>query len=283
MRYALCLPNAGVCDPRTLGELAKRAEDAGWDSLFIEDYIVYQAQPIPTYDPWVCLASIALHTDTIRIGTLVTPASRRRPWKLAAEAVSIDHLSNGRLTLGIGLGDATEPGFTSVGESLEARQRAQLVDESLAILDGLWQARPFSFRGRHFKIDDLTLAPSPIQRPRIPIWIGGGWPNAGLRARLPKWDGSCAYKHPVESGEDMSPSDVAELVEWVRTVRGSLNGYAVAVGGRARGEDWERERNHIASVHEAGATDWMEWAPPGELEDMRRIASREPLRAEGRR
>ncbi|MDP9225611.1 MAG: LLM class flavin-dependent oxidoreductase [Actinomycetota bacterium] len=278
MNYALCLPNAGVCGPRTLGELARQAEGAGWDAVFIEDYLVYQSTDAPTYDPWVCLASIALHTRKIRIGTLVTPPSRRRPWKLAAEATSVDHLSNGRLILGVGLGDTTEPGFTAVGEQLEGRVRAEMVDESLAILDGLWRGLPFSFRGEHFTIEDLTLRPPPLQQPRIPIWIGGGWPNAGLRRRLPRWDGSCAYKHPAESGEDMTPADVAQLAQLVSDERGSLDGYDIAVGGRRRGDDWQRERDHIAAVEEAGATYWMEWAPPGELEEMRNVSAREPLR-----
>jgi alkanesulfonate monooxygenase SsuD/methylene tetrahydromethanopterin reductase-like flavin-dependent oxidoreductase (luciferase family) len=278
MKHALCLPNAGECDPRTLGELAKQAQDAGWDSVFIEDYIVYQATELPTYDPWVCLASMALHTDTVQLGTLVTPPSRRRPWKLAAEATSVDHLSNGRLIVGIGLGDTTEPGFTAVGEDLEARVRAELVDESLAILDGLWRGTPFSFQGQHFTIDDLTLRPRPVQRPRIPLWIGGGWPNMGLKRRLPRWDGSCAYKHPVESGKDMMPDDIRDLAATVLAVRGSLEGFTIAVGGRRRADDWERERDHIASVHEAGANVWMEWAPPSDLKEMHRMAEREPLR-----
>jgi alkanesulfonate monooxygenase SsuD/methylene tetrahydromethanopterin reductase-like flavin-dependent oxidoreductase (luciferase family) len=279
MKYALCLPNAGACDPRTLGELGKRAEDAGWDAVFLEDYIVYQAQEIPTFDPWVSLASLALHTDTVRLGTLVSPLSRRRPWKLAAEAVSIDHLSKGRLILGAGLGDSKEPGFAAVGERLEARVRAELLDEGLMIIDGLWKGGPVSFQGKHFTVKELTVGPRPVQRPRIPIWIGGGWPNPGLRRRLPRWDGSCAYKNPVESGNDMMPSDIRALAEVVRSERGSLDGYEIAVGGRRRADDWKRERDHIAAVQEAGATYWMEWTPPVELEGLRKIASREPLKA----
>jgi alkanesulfonate monooxygenase SsuD/methylene tetrahydromethanopterin reductase-like flavin-dependent oxidoreductase (luciferase family) len=278
MKYGLCLPNAGVCDPRTLGELAKRAEDAGWDAVFIEDYLVYQSMDIATYDPWVCLASMTLQTEAVRLGTLVTPPSRRRPWKLAAEAVSIDQLSNGRLILGVGLGDTNEPGFTAVGEELDARVRAELLDESLTILDGLWTGDAFSFHGKHFTIDALTLAPRPVQRPRIPIWVGGGWPNAGLRRRLPKWDGSCAYKHPPESGQLMTPADVRAIALLVERERGSLHGYEIAVGGNRRGDDWDGERMHIAAVEEAGATYWLEWAPPGESETMRELASREPLR-----
>jgi alkanesulfonate monooxygenase SsuD/methylene tetrahydromethanopterin reductase-like flavin-dependent oxidoreductase (luciferase family) len=278
MKFALCLPNAGACDPRTLGELGQRAEKAGWDAVFIEDYIVYQAKAIPTFDPWVSLASLALHTDTVRLGTLVSPLSRRRPWKLAAEAVSIDHLSKGRLILGVGLGDTNDPGFTAVGERLEAKVRAQLLDEALVLIDRLWSAEPVSFHGKHFRVDNLTLRPRPVQLPRIPIWIGGGWPNAGLRRRLPRWDGSCAYKAPVESEADMTPSDIRALVDLVRSERGSLLGFEIAVGGRRRAGDWNRERKHIAAVQEAGATYWMEWAPPAGLDELRQIASRHPLK-----
>jgi alkanesulfonate monooxygenase SsuD/methylene tetrahydromethanopterin reductase-like flavin-dependent oxidoreductase (luciferase family) len=279
MRYALCLPNAGPCDPRTLGELGNRAEDAGWDAVFIEDYIGYQAQDIPTFDPWVSLASLALHTDTVRLGTLVSPLSRRRPWKLAAEAMSIDHLSRGRLILGVGLGDTNDPGFTAVGERVEAKVRAELLDEGLTLVDRLWRGEPVSFHGQHFTVEQLTLRPRPVQSPRIPIWIGGGWPNAGLRRRLPRWDGSCAYKAPVESGADMTPSDIRALADLVKSERGFLDGYEIAVGGRRRAEDWTRERKHIAAVQEAGATYWMEWAPPVGLEELRQVASREPLKA----
>jgi alkanesulfonate monooxygenase SsuD/methylene tetrahydromethanopterin reductase-like flavin-dependent oxidoreductase (luciferase family) len=107
MRYGLCLPNGGACaDARTLAELAHLAEEAGWDGVFLEDYIVWQGhQDAPTYDPWVALAAMALRTEKIRLGTQVTPLSRRRPWKVARETVTLDHLSNGRLILGVGLGD----------------------------------------------------------------------------------------------------------------------------------------------------------------------------------
>ncbi len=86
MQYGLCLPNAGPWgDARTLGELAQVAEEAGWDGLFLEDYIVWQGhQGTPTYDPWMILAVMALRTERIRLGTTVTPLPRRRPWKLAS-------------------------------------------------------------------------------------------------------------------------------------------------------------------------------------------------------
>ncbi len=139
MRYGLELPNAGVGgDARTLGDLAQLAEAAGWDGIFLEDYLVWQGQAgVPTYDPWVALAAMAMRTQRIRLGTMVTPLSRRRPWKLAREAATLDHLSNGRLILGVGLGDIADQGFSNVGETTDLRQRARVVDEALEILAGL--------------------------------------------------------------------------------------------------------------------------------------------------
>src|SRR5438270_9700615 len=133
MYYGLELPNAGPCgDARTLAELAALAEAAGWDGVFLEDYIVHwTAADVPTYDPWIALAAMALNTQQVRLGTTVTPLSRRRPWKLAREAVTLDHLSGGRLTLGVGLGDLGERGLGASGEALNNQERSALLDETL--------------------------------------------------------------------------------------------------------------------------------------------------------
>ena len=133
MRYSLNLPNGGACaDARTLAELAHDAEEAGWDGVFLEDYILYQGvSGTPTFDPWVALAAMALRTNRILLGTDVTPLPRRRPWKLARETVTLDHLSNGRLVLGVGLGDSPETSFTHFGEVTDTRQRARMLDEAL--------------------------------------------------------------------------------------------------------------------------------------------------------
>ena len=280
MKYALCLPNAGSCDPWTLGRLGADAEDAGWDAVFLEDYVVYQAMSIPTFDPWISLASIASSTRRVRIGLMVSALPRRRPWKLAAEAMSLDHLSQGRMILGAGLGDTNEPGFTAVGEALAPRARGQLVDESLEIIAGLWTAEPLTFEGAHYHVKGLTLRPAPLQKPRIPIWIGGGWPNPGVARRIARWDGSCAYKHPVESEQDMMPEDVREMVGYVAAARDGTNNFDIAVGGRQRKQDWERERAHIAALEAAGATWWMEWIRPKGLDETRSDVVRGPLRIE---
>jgi alkanesulfonate monooxygenase SsuD/methylene tetrahydromethanopterin reductase-like flavin-dependent oxidoreductase (luciferase family) len=142
MRYGLCFPNGGACaDARTLAELAHLAEGAGWDGVFLEDYIVWQGhQDAPTYDPWVALAAMAMQTEKIRLGTQVTPLSRRRPWKVARETVTLDHLSNGRLILGVGLGDTSiDVSFTHFAEVTDARQRSQMLDQALDVLVGLWK------------------------------------------------------------------------------------------------------------------------------------------------
>jgi alkanesulfonate monooxygenase SsuD/methylene tetrahydromethanopterin reductase-like flavin-dependent oxidoreductase (luciferase family) len=206
---------------------------------------------------------------------------RRRPWKLAREATTLDHLSGGRVVLGIGLGDANDPGFSAVGEATDARTRAQLVDESLAIIDGLWTGDSFSFSGRHFQVAEMTFLPTPIQEPRIPIWIGGGWPNPSLKRRAPHWDGICAY---VDTGkpdgwEDHSPAYVAEVKELVAAERGSADGYDIVTGGRSRSEDWGKDRDIILRLQQAGATWWVEYI--GAEEDLgahREAVARGPLR-----
>jgi alkanesulfonate monooxygenase SsuD/methylene tetrahydromethanopterin reductase-like flavin-dependent oxidoreductase (luciferase family) len=119
----------------------------GWDGVFLEDYIGYQGMGIPTFDPWIELASIASATTAIKLGIQVAALPRRRPWKLAGEAVTLDHLSGGRLILGVGLGDvSTDPGFNAVGEPTDVQTRAELLDESLDIIAGLWTAEPFPMR-----------------------------------------------------------------------------------------------------------------------------------------
>jgi alkanesulfonate monooxygenase SsuD/methylene tetrahydromethanopterin reductase-like flavin-dependent oxidoreductase (luciferase family) len=215
MRFGLCLPNGGACgDARTLAEFAHLAEQTGWDGVFLEDYIVWQGhQDIPTYDPWVALAAMALRTERIRLGTTVTPLARRRPWKLARETVTLDHLSNGRLILGVGLGDTSmDISFAHFGEVTDARQRARILDGALDVLVGLWSGQPFSYQGEYYHVREVTLLPRPVQTPRIPIWIGGGWPLKGPTQRAVRWDGSCMYKHTSGGPwEDWTPDDVRSL------------------------------------------------------------------------
>jgi alkanesulfonate monooxygenase SsuD/methylene tetrahydromethanopterin reductase-like flavin-dependent oxidoreductase (luciferase family) len=280
MHYGLSLPNGAVV-ARTLVDFGALAEAAGWDGVFLEDYIVYQnRQDVPTHDPWAILAGMALRTERVRLGTEVTPLPRRRPWKLARETATVDHLSNGRLILAVGIGDVAEPGFRQFEET-DAKRRAELLDEGLEVLAGLWSGEPFSYSGRRYRVDDVTFLPPPVQRPRIPIWVGGGYPLKGPLERAARWDGACLYKHPP--GEDerrMMPDDVRTLKRFIESRRTAGGTYDIAVGGHRRDADWDAERAHIRSVAEAGATWWVEWVPPDEPAKMRAAIERGPLRAD---
>ena len=285
MQYCLNLPNGGAGgDARTLGELAALAEDAGWDAVLLEDYLVYQnRQDLPTYDPWIALAVMALRTQQIRLGTEVTPLARRRPWKVAREAVTLDHLSGGRLILAVGLGLASDASFSRFGEITDDRQRAAMLDEALDVLVGLWSGEPFSYTGQHYRVREVTFLPRPVQRPRIPIWVGGGYPNLGPLRRAARWDGACLYRAPAagsaqDTGEGLTPEDVRAVRSYVQQRRGAAAPFDIVAGGPQRRADWDQERARIRALADAGATWWVEWVPPVDLETMRAAIVRRPLR-----
>jgi alkanesulfonate monooxygenase SsuD/methylene tetrahydromethanopterin reductase-like flavin-dependent oxidoreductase (luciferase family) len=284
MKYALDLASAGAAgDPHSMGELAHIAEESGWDGVFLEDYIIWQSHPdVPTYDPWITLAAMAVRTQRLRLGTMVTPIARRRPWKLAQELASLDHLSNGRMILGVGLGDTGESigsdlSFAHFGEVLDPRQRARMLDEGLEIIALAWRGEPFSFEGEIYKIHDVRMLPKPVQQPRIPIWVGGGYPKRGPVARALRWDGSCMYK---QQGHWMQPEDVRLLRERLIAERGTAENYEISIGGAQRWEDENEQRAYMASVAAEGATWWHDYIPPnvGDFEVQRQMIERGPLR-----
>ncbi len=187
MKYGIYLPNFGPFgDAHVLAGLAQDAENSGWDGFFIWDHIA--GMGLPFVDTWVALAAIALDTHHIRVGTTVTPLPRRRPWKLARETVSVDHLSNGRLILGVGIGGADWE-WGDLGEQTDLKIRGEMLDEGLAILAGLWVGEPFQFEGKYYHIKKTQFLPKPVQRPRIPVWVGGLWPHKAPFRRAARWDG----------------------------------------------------------------------------------------------
>lgn len=186
------MPNYGKIfgNARNLAEIAKKAEDVGWDGFFIFDHIlVDKSGKYPIVDPWVALSAIAMNTKNIQFGTTVTPLPRRRPWKLARETVSIDHLSNGRLILSVGLGTPPDAEYGAFNEEIDAKIRAQMLDEGLDVLFGLWSGKSFSYDGKHYKINNVKFVPKPIQQPRITVWGAGFWPSKAPFIRAARLDG----------------------------------------------------------------------------------------------
>ena len=162
-----------LADPRLLAELAARAEARGWDGFFVWDHVVYREPVRAILDPWVALSAIAVATERVRIGPLVTPLARRRPHKLARETATLDLLSGGRLVLGAGLGGDAYGEFSRFGDPGDPRERARALDAGLHALTGYWE----------------TFEPRPVQRPRIPVWLAGRWPNRRPVRRAARWDG----------------------------------------------------------------------------------------------
>jgi alkanesulfonate monooxygenase SsuD/methylene tetrahydromethanopterin reductase-like flavin-dependent oxidoreductase (luciferase family) len=264
MQYGVTLPLSGFDgDVQRLIEAAHIAEEEGWDGIFLEDYIVYWSTPGITYDPWLVLAAIATRTKRIRLGLSVTPLSRRRPWKVAREALTLDHLSNGRLILGFGLGDDQDKGFTSFGDVADRKQRAELLDEGLDILAGLMSGKPFSYTGKHYKVDEVTFLPQPVQQSRIPIWIGGFWPHKAPARRAARWDGFLPASKPDENGDSFpKPADIQTIKAFVAEHRTSTTPFDIGVGGTTSGNDPHGAYTQIEPLIEAGATWWCEFALP---------------------
>ena len=180
LRRALAVPPF-TDDPAGVIGLGVAAEQAGFDGFFLWDHLVFAdtGQGPPILDPWQILAVVATQTSRIRLGTMITPVPRRRPWQLAKETVTLDRLSGGRVILGVGLGSPPYADFGIFHEPTANRERAALLDEGLEVLAGLWTGERFSYQGTHFTLDPVRFSPVPVQQPRIPVWVGGVLPAAG--------------------------------------------------------------------------------------------------------
>ncbi len=273
MHYGFTIPCG---DPQTLPELAYEAERAGWDGVFIPDCISIETPDVPaapTYDPWVMLAAMITRTRRLRLGTMVTPLSRRRPWKLARETMTLDHLSNGRLILSVGLGAAgDDAGFYKVGEEMDRKVRAQMLDEGLEIVTGLWSGQPFSFQGKHYQVQETTFLPPPVQSPRIPIWVVGVWPRMRSIQRALRWDGIIPAKMDTDGTPiAITPGDIQAIKTAIVEQRPQKTPFDIVVEGRTPGDDREQAITKILPYAEAGVTWWLEsmWSAPNGVDDVR--------------
>jgi alkanesulfonate monooxygenase SsuD/methylene tetrahydromethanopterin reductase-like flavin-dependent oxidoreductase (luciferase family) len=242
------VPFGEYSDPRPVVALARAAEDAGWEAIWLWDHVVF---PYGAGDPWITLAAVATATTDLKLVTGVAPLPRYRPHLLARMLTALDRLSQGRVIFGTGAG--VDFDFTPFGEAVAARTRAAMLDEGLELLAKLLSGAETTHHGAHYTAEAVQLAPSPVQQPRIPVWIGGG-SLAALR-RAAQWDGWIIGAIDEQQTITLTPEQLAAQVATIRRYRSADTPFDVAVDGvSAAGDDGALAREYA----EAGATWWFE-------------------------
>lgn len=262
-------------DPELAVELAPLAEASGWDGFFVWEGIW-------ATDPWAMLAAAAMVTERIRLGTMLTPVPRRRPWELAGQTMTVDRLSNGRVILSAGLGVPAEfeHRFWIFEDDPGRKVRAELLDEGLEMMHELWQGEPFEFEGEHYRAErtDTMLPPAIVQQPRIPTWVVGVWPRMKSMRRVARYDGwipnyappNASGVDPLEQQRTYTPEIAAEAIAWIRDER-ERSGlgdrpFDITQEGTTSGTDAEADAAVVRPWAEAGVTWWLEadWNVPAE-------------------
>ena len=259
-------------------DLTREAEAAGWDGVFTWDAI--SIGETDTYDPWTLLGAMATVTSRVTLGAMIFPLARRRPWKVAREAMTVDHLSKGRLVIPVALGVTDDGGFSRVStDSPDRKTRAQKLDETLEILDLAWSGEKVSFEGEHYQMRDMVFRPTPVQRPRIPIWVVASWPHERSLRRAVQWDGmlpsvSAAPFDPIP------PETLAEIRDWIHAHRNAEGPFDIVLEGKTDGADHEATRARLRPLTEAGATWWIEsrWDEQETVESLRERIRQGPPR-----
>jgi alkanesulfonate monooxygenase SsuD/methylene tetrahydromethanopterin reductase-like flavin-dependent oxidoreductase (luciferase family) len=256
--FGLGVPNGGdFSNPRRIAELATKAEAAGWDGFFLWDHVIRRPPWKAMIDPWVTLAAVAVATEKMIIGPMVTPLARRRTSVLARETATLDILSNGRLRLGVGLG-APDDEFTRFGESADPKLRAQVLDESLELLELLWSGQTVNFVGEHVMADGVQFLPRPVDG-RVPIWVAGGWPGGAPFRRAARYDG--VWPIP-KIGRDLPIDEFAACINAVHEYReraGRLDSdFDSIFTGRTPSPDDSASLDSINRLADAGMTWWIE-------------------------
>jgi alkanesulfonate monooxygenase SsuD/methylene tetrahydromethanopterin reductase-like flavin-dependent oxidoreductase (luciferase family) len=216
-RAIFVAPFEELSEPALVAELAEKAERRGFDGFFVWDHVAYREPVKALADPWVTLAAVAMRTERVRIGPLVTPLARRRPHQLARETVTLDRLCRGRLILGVGLGSEVTPEFdpAKFGEEGDPKARARLLDDGLDRLLAYW---------------DGGFEPRPVQRPRIPIWVAGRWPKRRPLKRAARYEGLFPIDLP-------GPEALAEFAAEIAVLREGNDGPFDLVAEHAAGDD----------------------------------------------
>lgn len=262
MKYGFVLPYG---DARIAADFAFEAEQAGWDGFFVWE-------PVWGWEAWMLLTAAAMRTQRLKLGTMITPVSRMRPWELASKTVTLDHLSNGRVILSVGLG-AVDTGFAEFSEVIDRKTRAELLDEGLDILTGLWRGQPFNYEGKHYRIKETKFfaPPPPVQQPRIPIWVVGAWPKEKSMQRALRYDGLLPnVMNEQGQHQPATPEAIREIAAYVKTHRAATTPFDIVVEGKTPGDDQDAARSIVQSWMDAGATWWIEalWGAPDQPIDL---------------
>lgn len=258
MKFGFVIPGGSTPE---IVQLASELEEAGWDGAFYYDD-VYTDAKTEMSAAWPIMAAMAVTTKRIRIGSLLTAVGRRRPWELARESVTVDWLSGGRLILPTGLGWAGDGAYTRAGIPNDRKVRAEMLDEGLEILDGLWSGKPFRFNGTHNQIKTMRFIPGPLQRPRIPIWVVGAWGRPKSMRRVLKYDGLIpVIKKADGSHAEVTPQAIREMGEYIsqnRKVKGNARDEFDIIKDGTTPANPRKAREIVGPFAEAGATWWME-------------------------
>jgi alkanesulfonate monooxygenase SsuD/methylene tetrahydromethanopterin reductase-like flavin-dependent oxidoreductase (luciferase family) len=239
---------------REFVDLAVAAESAGWDAIFTWEGVW-------SPDAWVTLTAAAMVTQRIRVGTMLTPLPRIRPWDLAARVATLDVLSGGRVQLAVGMG-ALHDGWLAFEADEGRKVRAGKLDEGLEIYDGLMHGQPYSFSGKHYQVrpTDFAPPPMPVQRPRVPVWVVGGYPSVLSMRRAAKYDGLLSTKVGFEIDTPFGPGDLADVVGAVRPLREEMGlpweGFDVVAEGIS--EPGAAGDSRVREWASAGANWWVE-------------------------
>jgi alkanesulfonate monooxygenase SsuD/methylene tetrahydromethanopterin reductase-like flavin-dependent oxidoreductase (luciferase family) len=238
-------PFGELSEPSVLGDLAQAAEEAGFDGVFVWDHIARPHKNLSAAHTAVALAVIAMRTSRVRFGALVTPLSRRRPHDVARESVTLDRLSGGRFVLGVGLGVNSGGELERFGEEVDERVRGDRLDEALDVVLALWSGDPVSHSAAHFMVDDVAFTPTPVQSPRIPVWVAARRPDRPRPLRR------AASMDGVVPETDVD--GLQSMLGQIKSMRGNLDGFDVVLKGPP-GVD-------PSPFHNAGATWWLTELP----------------------
>lgn len=261
MRYGFTIPDMTDATASAIAELARDAEASGWDAIFFWDGDW-------GYSPWVTLAAMAAQTSRVRLGAILHPLAWRQPWLFARDTATLDQLSGGRLIVSIGLGAVDEQDFargrTRFGAPVDRKERAELIDEGLEIVNGLWSGRPVTFHGRHYHMDEFQMRLTPLQTPRIPIWTVALWGRPKSMERVLRCDG-------MLTDSSAAPDDIQAIKAFVAERRALTSPFDIVMEADTRADTPEQARAKARGWADAGVTWWVEtmWTPASTVADAR--------------